>query len=262
MRSAAPSSRRFSLRNLPHISSLHRAAPVVRSVASSEPASSSGRSADGADAFGTPTFPITRIPAWGSMRDRREQWDWTYDQFPRSALVPAPPYNLSNLTIPTEELARRTDSEAEEIMTEKLFYSTRFFGRYDIDGGEFEGLHAGIDLKAPDGTPIRSVGNGTVVRVWNDDILGLAVAVEHDHPTYGRITVFYGHLSSAAVQEGDRVTSGQLLGAVGHSGNASGPHLHWQVDYAHDAPAEPYMPAVAPTKSEALRHSINPLALF
>ncbi len=87
-------------------------------------------------------------------------------------------------------------------------------------------LHAGVDLAAPAGTPVRAAGAGRVVEAgtWAGGY-GISVLVEHgnDHLTH------YAHLRSRLVSVGDRVTVGQQLGEEGSTGNSTGPHLHFEV---------------------------------
>lgn len=91
--------------------------------------------------------------------------------------------------------------------------------------------HSGIDFRAPTGAPILAAGAGTVVNAgWNG---GYGRMVEIDH---GRgLTTRYAHMSRIAVQEGDRVEKGAVLGRVGSTGRSTGPHLHFEVRRSGDA---------------------------
>lgn len=87
-------------------------------------------------------------------------------------------------------------------------------------------FHDGIDLAAPRGTPVRAMEAGRVVLAGR--VPDGAVVVEIDHGA-GVLTL-YGHLEvGLAVAVGDRVVAGQVLGAVGMTGNTTGPHLHFGV---------------------------------
>jgi len=86
-------------------------------------------------------------------------------------------------------------------------------------------LHDGIDYGAPAGTPIMSVGNGTVIRVGDTgNGFGNWTLIDHGN---GLITG-YAHQSSYNVKVGDQVRKGQIIGAVGSTGRSTGPHLHFQ----------------------------------
>ncbi|CAA7620668.1 M23 family metallopeptidase [Magnetospirillum sp. UT-4] len=98
------------------------------------------------------------------------------------------------------------------------------FGSRRILNGEPRAPHSGTDIAAPVGAPVRSVGDGVVTLAHPDMVFtGLTVMVDHG---LGLQTV-YAHLSRAEVSEGQRVAAGQVIGAVGASGRATGPHLHW-----------------------------------
>jgi murein DD-endopeptidase MepM/ murein hydrolase activator NlpD len=84
--------------------------------------------------------------------------------------------------------------------------------------------HLGVDYAAPTGTPVRSVGQGVVDVAGTQNGFGNVVIVKH---TNGQSTV-YAHLSRIAVRAGQRVAQGETLGAVGATGWATGPHLHFE----------------------------------
>jgi len=94
--------------------------------------------------------------------------------------------------------------------------------------------HLGVDYAAPTGTPVRSVGDGTVEFAGWQNGFGNVVHLSHGN---GRVTV-YGHLSRIDVRKGQRVQQGQRLGAVGATGWATGPHLHFEfrINGAHQDP--------------------------
>ena len=86
--------------------------------------------------------------------------------------------------------------------------------------------HEGIDYAAAAGTPVRAAGDGTVLRVGYSGGYGNLVEVRHRDG----VTTRYGHLSRIAVglHSGMRVTQGQVIGRVGATGLATGPHLHYE----------------------------------
>jgi murein DD-endopeptidase MepM/ murein hydrolase activator NlpD len=86
-------------------------------------------------------------------------------------------------------------------------------------------LHAGVDLAAPNGTPIRAAGAGVVITEGPAAGYGNAVLVDHGD---GFLT-HYGHLSAIIVTDGQRVAAGQPIGTEGTTGNSTGPHLHFEV---------------------------------
>ena len=86
-------------------------------------------------------------------------------------------------------------------------------------------LHAGVDFPAPFGRAVTSAGSGRVVWVGDDAGWGRYVVVSH---AFG-VRTLYAHLSSIFVRRGRRVSAGTRIGAVGSTGAATGPHLHFEV---------------------------------
>jgi murein DD-endopeptidase MepM/ murein hydrolase activator NlpD len=86
-------------------------------------------------------------------------------------------------------------------------------------------LHAGIDLAAPIGTPEYAAMDGIVLRAGPASGFGLAVYIQHAN---GDVTV-YGHMEQILVTEGQVVKAGQTIALLGQNGQATGPHLHFEV---------------------------------
>ncbi|RTE48830.1 peptidoglycan DD-metalloendopeptidase family protein [Actinobaculum sp. 352] len=103
----------------------------------------------------------------------------------------------------------------------------------------YGGYHAGIDLAAPTGTPVYAYRSGTVLGTgWNVLAGRSGIGVMLSHGQYGGS--YYGHLSASKVHRGQAVTAGQLIGLVGATGNATGPHLHWELNKGNwQAPYNP-----------------------
>lgn len=96
------------------------------------------------------------------------------------------------------------------------------FGRRRILNGIRKSPHAGQDYSAPAGAPVRAVGGGTVRIARDFYYSGLTLLVDHGA---GLVTQ-YLHLQEMLVGEGEAVTAGQVIGRVGSTGRATGPHLH------------------------------------
>lgn len=98
--------------------------------------------------------------------------------------------------------------------------------RGDVSQGFGENGHTGIDIMADMGVPIVAAADGVVIAVDGSDI-GYGNRIEIDHG--GGISSLYAHLSVMSVAMGQRVAQGQLIGLVGETGWATGPHLHFEV---------------------------------
>ena len=86
--------------------------------------------------------------------------------------------------------------------------------------------HQGIDISSPVGTPIRASGSGVVIYSGNT-IKGYGNLIILRHP--GEWVTVYAHNDVNLVEEGMSVEKGQVIAKVGQTGNATGPHLHFEV---------------------------------
>ena len=142
-------------------------------------------------------------------------------------------------------------------------------------GGRFHPLlknwrqHTGVDFAAPRGTPIWATADGTVEYSGVKGGYGNMIEIRHS----GGITTLYGHLSGFApsVRRGSRVSQGQIIGHVGATGWATGPHLHYEfkVSGIHQDPlrvalpkAEPLAPKYLASFKEAATQQGERLALL
>jgi len=96
-------------------------------------------------------------------------------------------------------------------------------------------FHTGIDIDAPYGTPVRAAADGEVTGETMGAGYGRQIVLDHGHD----VITLYGHLSALAVVPGQHVTRGQVIGYVGQSGRATGPHLHYEVR-VHRVPVNPH----------------------
>ena len=109
-----------------------------------------------------------------------------------------------------------------------------FGQREDPFNGEGK-FHTGIDIEAPYGTPVRAAADGDATGASMGAGYGRQVVLDHGHD----VLTVYGHLSSVAVLPGQHVIRGQVIGYVGQSGRATGPHLHYEVR-VHNVPVNPH----------------------
>lgn len=104
-----------------------------------------------------------------------------------------------------------------------------------VFGGRGSGKHTGIDILAPEGTEVRAALPGLVVHCGNA-LRGYGNVVVLDHGQ--SVTTLYGHLKEIRVQSGEAVAGGAVVGTVGMTGNASSPHLHFELR-VEDRPVDP-----------------------
>lgn len=121
--------------------------------------------------------------------------------------------------------------------------------------------HKGTDYGAPVGTRIKATGDGTVEFVGTQGGYGKVVILRHQ----GRYTTLYGHLSGfvSGLKKGSRVSQGDVIGYVGATGLASGPHLHYEfrINDVHQNPlsvALPTAPPLAPEQLAKFRETTQP----
>jgi hypothetical protein len=179
--------------------------------------------------------PIAMVPdysRWSMYGGNAEQH--TYRQVPKDMLVPLPVYDQKR-----EKLGYKGADIGD-------VFSIGHMGSY-ATGAEGEGSHIGVDIRVPEGTPVRSVMNGVVSQVREDPGgFGKLIVIRHpnvpdpDEPKTATVLhSVYAHLSAQFVSEGDMVVKGQEIGLSGQTGFATGPHLHFQVE-RDEAPHHPY----------------------
>jgi len=123
--------------------------------------------------------------------------------------------------------------------------------------------HKGVDYGAPTGTRVRVTGDGVVERAGQQNGYGNVVVVRHK----GGISTLYAHLSKfgAGIRRGTRVSQGDIIGYVGATGWATGPHLHYEfrVGNEHRNPLKMVFPSAEPVpaaRMAAFRNQTGPYA--
>jgi murein DD-endopeptidase MepM/ murein hydrolase activator NlpD len=118
--------------------------------------------------------------------------------------------------------------------------------RTDPFSGEGTEFHTGVDISAPSGTPVRATADGIVVASGYSGGYGRLIVIDHG----GGTETYYAHLSHFYVQTGQEVRRGELVGAVGSTGRATAPHLHYEVRIGGN-PVNPYRYLKGPVAEEA-----------
>jgi murein DD-endopeptidase MepM/ murein hydrolase activator NlpD len=109
------------------------------------------------------------------------------------------------------------------------------FGVLRAHNGKLTGdYHKGVDLRSPMGRPVMATSAGVVVISQSFRLHGGTIGIDHGQG----VSSIYIHLSKRLVTEGTRIQAGDIIGEVGATGFASGPHLHWGL-YVNGVPVNP-----------------------
>lgn len=149
---------------------------------------------------------------------------------PKSKVIPTNKADLAEIKREQKDLGRAvTYYEAENAWRNGFIVPVEgrisgHFGNQRVFNGVPKNPHTGTDIAAPEGTPVRASGDGTVLLSGKDYFYtGNMVVIDHG---YGLQTI-YAHLQKATVKKGDAVKKGDVIGYVGKTGRATGAHLHW-----------------------------------
>jgi len=131
-----------------------------------------------------------------------------------------------------QELMSKANATWSPVLMDNLVFDAPSTGRFSSRFGLRRFLnkkprnsHTGLDIAAPEGTPIIAPAAGTVIETGDFFFTGNVVFLDHGQ---GLVTM-YIHMSRIDVKKGQSVKRGELLGAVGKTGRTTGPHLHWAV---------------------------------
>jgi murein DD-endopeptidase MepM/ murein hydrolase activator NlpD len=236
--------------------------PIVLGVAALAVSAGGALSAASTDLVSATPAHATQANAWGGASDvatvrvleareaavsRDSRRDALADAADRK-LVQQAEEQVKQRNAALAQFAKQAEAQAAKIALNQWalpmegYHLTAEFGDY----GLWASYHTGLDFAAPSGTPIHAIANGVVTSVGYDGAYGNKTVVTLDDGT----ELWFCHQTSFAVNEGDVVRAGQLLGYVGSTGNVTGPHLHLEVRPGGGDPVDPY---------EALRvHGLTP----
>jgi murein DD-endopeptidase MepM/ murein hydrolase activator NlpD len=236
--------------------------PIVLGVAALAVSAGGALTAASTDLVSATPSHVTQANAWGGASDeatvsvleareaavsRDSRRDALADAADRK-LVQQAEEQVKQRNAALAQFAKQAEAQAAKIALNQWalpmegYHLTAEFGDY----GLWASYHTGLDFAAPSGTPIHAIANGVVTSVGYDGAYGNKTVVTLDDGT----ELWFCHQTSFAVNEGDVVRAGQLLGYVGSTGNVTGPHLHLEVRPGGGDPVDPY---------EALRvHGLTP----
>jgi len=154
------------------------------------------------------------------------------DGLPPKTVTPDPA-TLERIRADADEVrrVRRRDSD-EDGFAGRLIWPARgplsgVYGSQRILNGEPRAPHLGVDIAAPAGTPVLAAAGGTVTLARSLVLTGNTAIIDHGHG----LSTTYAHMAELAVKEGQHVARGQEIGTVGATGRATGPHLHWGLEW-------------------------------
>ena len=198
---------------------------------------------DGRFAFGfaydqtKPSLVTVRYPDGGgdsrsftpSVRQYEEQ---RVNGLPQETVTP-PPAMQARIDREAEAiyLARLRDTKGDDFLSgfdwPASGIESGVFGSRRIDNGTAMAPHFGVDMAAPVGTPIHAPAAGRVSLTADHYLNGGFTLIDHGQG----VSTAYLHQSKRLVKQGQRVARGQLIGLIGQTGRATGPHLHWAMNW-------------------------------
>jgi murein DD-endopeptidase MepM/ murein hydrolase activator NlpD len=136
--------------------------------------------------------------------------------------------------------AQQAEQQAQKIAANQWVLpvdSYRITNTFGMAAGYYSsGYHTGLDFAAPSGTPIKAIANGTITEVGYDGSYGNKTVLTLDDGT----ELWFAHQLSYAVESGQTVRAGEVIGYVGSTGNSFGPHVHVEVRPGAGDPVDPY----------------------
>lgn len=198
---------------------------------------------DGRFAFGVARDASGRLPLkitwfdgaqeWISPRVLAREWDVEIIDGLPPATVEPPPEVAARIAREAAAVSQaRTRDDPRTGFAEDFDWPVRGrisgrFGSGRVYNGRPGGGHSGMDIAAPAGTPVRAPASGVVTLADDLYITGGTVLLDHGHG----VSSNFLHLSRIDVKPGDQVARGEVIGAVGATGRATGPHLHWGMNW-------------------------------
>ena len=137
---------------------------------------------------------------------------------------------LTRIGVEADELARRLSGVTPPRWRVPFLppveeYRPTNFGARRVINGDPRMPHAAVDIRLPEGTPVRAIADGRVVFAGEQFFGGRSVVIDHG----GGVFSIYYHLKERSVAEGQEILRGDRVGTVGATGRATGPHLHFGV---------------------------------
>lgn len=135
------------------------------------------------------------------------------------------------LTLVAEKQAQKEEEEKSKypningVLLAVTPVSGTITSRFGVVSSIRSGAHTGTDIAAPTGTPIKAVASGTVTFSARSGSYGNLIKITHENG----VETWYGHCSKLYATVGQKVEAGEIIAAVGSTGNSTGPHLHLEI---------------------------------
>jgi murein DD-endopeptidase MepM/ murein hydrolase activator NlpD len=158
-----------------------------------------------------------------------------------------PPGNLKSISQKADDIQKNFDTLLNLFETKRaelatmptisptVGWQTASFGWRTDPFTQMQQFHRGIDVAGNIGNPVVATADGIIVKLNQDKIFGRSILISHG----AGLTTFYGHLSKFLVKAGQKVKRGDIIGELGNSGKATGPHVHYEV-HLNDKAINPY----------------------
>jgi murein DD-endopeptidase MepM/ murein hydrolase activator NlpD len=141
--------------------------------------------------------------------------DYTKLVFAYKPVIPQRNFDLDTTEFDSTQIGEEMEGFYPQVLPTVEFRITRPFSKH----------HPGIDFATSEGKPVFATADGVVREVGFDSLYGNYIEIRHGK----YYETFYGHLQSAIVRKGERVSMNQIVGYVGNTGRSSAPHLHFEV---------------------------------
>ncbi|MDD7938619.1 M23 family metallopeptidase [Actinomycetospora lutea] len=188
-----------------------------RGTTSDDTGSSASGSATGLDAATSGVLPVTTTADSGSATGARSAASSSSSSDAEDG------HQVGSLSKAADRAAAQARAAAEAARPD---FAKPADGRFTSGfGARWGSSHRGIDIAGPIGTPIVSVGDGTVIESGPASGFGQWVRVQLED---GTVNV-YGHVNRSYVREGQQVRAGEEIAEIGNRGQSTGPHLHFEV---------------------------------
>jgi lipoprotein NlpD len=174
----------------------------------------------GAELFVPGATHVVEVPPAAGAEAATETATRTSTSTSTSTSTPTSTATATATATPTATAARTSSARGAPPLAWPL--KGVLYGRYGVRAGK---RHDGIDIAAPEGTPVLAAAPGTVLYAGEQPGYGAIVILKHE----GGLVTLYAHNARILVEEGARVRAGEPIARVGQTGRTTGPHLHFEV---------------------------------